>query len=196
MLDVNVDLNNRRYDYHNTVQGLEVIALKTQDIPDVMARGMADFAIASDEWIEELDVTSYRSLVPLCWYHARLCVLAPADGYTVFGGVVSVATSYPNLTRRFLGDEVSLHPASGSVEVYPGRLTSLAVDCVESGLTAHENNLVVMDEIRRCDVRLICSPHVDIEGPTSRRLIQAAKQLSANPDCTYSTAPVRQGSRW
>ncbi|MFE3105269.1 ATP phosphoribosyltransferase [Nocardia tengchongensis] len=183
----------RRYAFHRSAGDLEALALKVPDIPRALADGMIDFAAASDEWLVEHG-GNYQSLVPLCWYHVRICVLAPVDtsGQTEdTGRPATVATPYPRLAARLLPQNFTIRAVTGSVEAYPGRLTDLAVDCVETGTTAAANALRPIQELARCDVRLIAHPATDLNDPRAREIIAAAQAISASPQCSYATTPDR-----
>ena len=87
--------------------------------------------------------------------------LATKKGSTFYGGfdVKTVATKYPNITRRFFeakGMDVDIIKIEGSVELAP--LLELAdgiVDIVETGTTLKENGLEVIEDVCPISARLI-----------------------------------------
>ncbi|MCU1644042.1 MAG: phosphoribosyltransferase [Nocardia sp.] len=182
-----VENHPRRYVFHRPACDIEALALKVPDLPAAIGDGLVDFAVGSDEWIAEHGCTCLP-LMPLCWYHVRICLLAPTDRTCAGDGPVSVATPYPRLTERLVPEAGTIRTVAGSAEVYPGRLTDLAVDCVETGTTAAANQLQKVRELLRCDVRLIARPGTDLTDPIALQIIAAAHATSADPDCCYATA--------
>ena len=87
--------------------------------------------------------------------------LATKKGSKFYGGfdVKTVATKYPNITRRFFeakGMDVDIIKIEGSVELAP--LLELAdgiVDIVETGTTLKENGLEVIEDVCPISARLI-----------------------------------------
>ena len=183
------DEHARRYSFHRQAGDLEALALKVPDIPAALTDGFVDFAVGSDEWLAEHG-GDYQSLVPLCWYHVRICVLAPADTTNPIetAGPATVATPYPNLTKQLLPQGFTIRAVAGAGEVYPGRFTDLAVDCVETGTTAVANGLRPVQELARCDVRLIARLGTELTHPLAQEIHIAAQASSADPDCGYATS--------
>lgn len=188
-------LDPRRFHYeaHTDVGSIAAVALKLPDIASVLADGLVDFAVLSDEWVAEAQLSAVP-LVPLCWYHARICVLEPANA--VMGARRTVATTFPHIARSWRGDfSVQVRPVSGSIEAFPGRLTDAAVDCVETGDTALRNGLIIGEELLRCDVRLMARHGVELTDAASRFIIAAAMRCSRDPGCEYGSSEyaVRSG---
>ncbi len=197
-LGIPIDSDTRSLHFASPTEDLEVLVLKVQDIPQILHRGAADFAVASDEWIDEIHEPSMRSVVPLCWYHAELCMLTHRDAATVSRlPPRSIATSFPRSAQMHfsrghedesdgrVGDP-QIWSVGGSVEAYPGRLTRWAVDCVETGETAAQNGLIVTRSLRSCDVRLVCSPTAVLDRPEGRLIVAAATSMSRNQNCSFS----------
>src|SRR4051794_32875451 len=83
---------------------MAVWGLKMRDIPQVVAAGDVDIAVASDEWIEESGVGELRvTSLATGRTDARLSVLVPREH---FGrprpAILRVATEFPSLARRHL----------------------------------------------------------------------------------------------
>ncbi|WP_225731025.1 MULTISPECIES: ATP phosphoribosyltransferase [unclassified Nocardia] len=188
----------RRYVFASPAADMQVLVLKVPDIPVVVDEGLVDLAVASDEWLAEHS-GRYVSLIPLCWYHIRICVLAPEPDTATRGGADSwrrtIATPYPRLAARLLGPRARIRPVAGAVEAYPGRITDLAIDCVETGVTAASNGLRVVRELWRGDVRLVASPHTDLTNPTVREVISALHATVVDRDCRYGQQPQTAGQR-
>jgi ATP phosphoribosyltransferase len=191
--------SSRRYTVRHPELDLEAVLLKIPDIPGVLDVGLVDFAIASDEWLFEAD-SKYESLVALCWYHVRVCVMAPAGDAADLSAAaarrhakLTVATPYPGLTRRLLGhDAVDIFPVSGSAEAFPGRFCDLAVDCVESEETARCNDLAVVRDLLSCDVRLVARPGADQLEPAALRIVGAALACAVRPACTFASTATAE----
>lgn len=163
---------------------VEAYALKLPDIASIVGDGLVDFAIVSDEWLTESNA-AVVPLVPLCWYHARMCVLEPQVARVVTTPV-TVATSFPNIAHDWSARRgAAVRTVGGSIEAFPGHLTDVAIDCVESGATAHVNGLVVAQELMRCDVWLVASAIVDLDTAEARAVVRAAVASSRDPRCTY-----------
>ncbi|WP_439681553.1 ATP phosphoribosyltransferase [Embleya sp. MST-111070] len=193
--------DERRYAHSHPGLDLEVVVLKIPDIAGALGDRLVDFAVAPDEWLTE-DDTAHRPITTLCWYHVRLAVLAPKDrareldeALRAPGRVLTVATPYPAATARLLRTraELRLRHVSGAVEAYPGRMSDLAVDCVESGDTARVNDLVEIRELLRCDVRLVAHPRTDMSTEAARRLLAAVHQAAVDPRCAHAPAPPGGG---
>src|SRR6201999_3676182 len=88
-----------------------------------------------------------------------------------------VATSFPNVTRKYLGEhqaDVHLVNLGGSVEIMVTLgVADAIVDLVETGSTLAANRLQVLAEIGRYETVLIqnpATPHVHIADRVPRRL--------------------------
>jgi|GEM_PF-6530802 len=181
----------RCYVFHRPAGDLEVLALKIPDIPAAIDEGFVDVAVASDEWLAEHG-GRYRSLIPLCWYHVRICLLTPEPhmpDLDIRGPCPwTVATPYPRLSARLLDpDRFRIRPVAGAVEAYPGRLTDLAIDCVETGATAASNGLSIARELLCSDVRLVASPRADLANDVVQKVIARMSMLAWDPECRFGT---------
>ncbi len=129
-------------------QDLVVMFLRAQDIVRFVHKGAVDVGITGYDLVLEsgLDVVvPYR----LNFGHCRLSVAVP-DTMAVKGpealpdGLV-VATSFPNLTRRYfegLGKRVEIAPIAGAAEIAPLLgVADIIVDLVASGSTLKMNHL-------------------------------------------------------
>lgn len=193
LLGMPMDTSDRRYVCSHPRARLEAVLLKIPDIPRAVADGWVDFAVACDEWLAE-DDGPWIPMTPLCWYHLRMCVLAPEGGpetasrtFARPGRPLTVATSYPVTTSRLLGADgpVEVRSVAGAAEAYPGRMTDVAVDCVETGGTARANGLAIVRDLMRCDVRLVRSVSTDPSHPAARMVIDAVKTLAVDQACSF-----------
>lgn len=197
-LGIRDHMSSRRYVFGRGGD-LEILALKIPDIPAVLHDGRVDLAVASDEWLAEFH-GAYVDLGALCWYHVTICLLAPADHDRSLTETIArtVATPYPRLAARLLAARLLpaqsiIEPVRGAVEAYPGRLTDLALDCVETGTTASANGLVVVREVMRCDVRLAASPTADLTTPLAQEMISMLQ--NDDLDSCHFTADLTASSR-
>ncbi|MGY1945581.1 ATP phosphoribosyltransferase [Nocardia asiatica] len=195
--------HERRYAFRHRRLPLEILLLKSSDIPRVVSDGYADFAVVGDEWLIERG-GDLVPMTPLCWYHARICVLAPADMACPFSSpprsrnqAWTVATPYPAIAARGLSSfaAVEVRQVAGAVEAYPGRVTDLAIDCVETGATIRANGLTVVRELLRCDVRLVRGRDADTDTEVARRIIAAVEDCAVHSSCTYSDADSFAGRK-
>lgn len=181
-----VPLSSRIFHHTAITDAGDIVAyaLKLPDIAPVVGDRLVDYAIVSDEWLTETNADVFP-LVPLCWYHARVCVLEPQVPRAA-SDPVTVATSFPNIARDWSARRgAAVRTVGGSIEAFPGHLTDVAIDCVESGATAHLNGLVVAQELMRCDVWLVASASVDLDSDQTRAVVRAAIASSRDQHCTY-----------
>lgn len=140
---------------------IDIIFLRTDDIPVLCAEGAIDLGITgSDLLLEsgaEVDVR-----MPLGVGHCRLSLCLPdsspiADCQQLNGK--RIATSFPKLTERFLRDhqaEVHLVELSGSVEIMIALgVADAIVDLVETGSTLAANKLRILTDIGNYETVLI-----------------------------------------
>ena len=128
---------------------LEVVLAKANDVIGVV--GKDTIMEMQGKFFELVDIGFGR-----CKF-----ALATKKGSKFYGGfdVKTVATKYPNITRRFFeskGMDVDIIKIEGSVELAP--LLELAdgiVDIVETGTTLKENGLEVIEDVCPISARLI-----------------------------------------
>jgi ATP phosphoribosyltransferase len=140
-------------------EDVTVWLLKMCDIPRLVEAGDLDIGIAPDEWIEEAGPSCQR-IASFDGYTTRVSVLAPGDSPNGIGadGELRVATSFPNVARRFLASRtpnLGVVEVHGSAEAYPPELADVVVDCVETGGTAREHGLVEVESLLESRLHLI-----------------------------------------
>ncbi|MEX0593793.1 MAG: ATP phosphoribosyltransferase [Balneolaceae bacterium] len=140
---------------------VELLLIRDDDIPEYVEDGVCDvgFVGGNVRAEDDVDVDVIRGLdYGIC----RLSLAAPKNGSikTVqdFAGK-KVATSYPNLTRRFFdkhGINVEMTTLSGAVEIAPRLEVADAIsDLVSSGNTLKANGLVEIETIFESETELI-----------------------------------------
>jgi ATP phosphoribosyltransferase len=140
---------------------VDIIFLRTDDIPLLCAEGAIDMGITGGDLIEEagVDVTERLQLgVGKC----RLTVCVPEDARIKSPADLDgkrLASSFPNVTRKFLatnGAKVHLVPLTGSVEIMIQLgVADAIVDLVETGSTLAANKLRILSEIGHYQTVLI-----------------------------------------
>lgn len=138
---------------------LEVVLAKANDVITYVEHGVCDMGVVGKDTIMEMQ-GKFFELVDIGFGICKFA-LATKKGSTFYGGfdVKTVATKYPNITRRFFeakGMDVDIIKIEGSVELAP--LLELAdgiVDIVETGTTLKENGLEVIEDVCPISARLI-----------------------------------------
>ena len=132
---------------------------KANDVITYVEHGVCDMGVVGKDTIMEMQ-GKFFELVDLGFGRCKfaLAVKKGSDFYSGFG-VKTVATKYPNITRKFFeekGMDVEIIKIEGSVELAP--LLELAdgiVDIVETGTTLKENGLEVIEDVCPVSARLI-----------------------------------------
>ncbi len=154
---------------------IEVLYLRDDDIPQCVATGVTDLGIVGrneyEERMEEAEVVR-----PLGFSRCRMSLAIPKaidyPGLSWFEGK-KIATSYPNILRRFLQDHhivADIHVITGSVEISPGiGLSDAIFDIVSSGSTLVSNNLAEVEVVMQSEALLIANPDLP---PQKREILE------------------------
>lgn len=148
---------------------LEVLYLRDDDIPEVVADGSADIGIVGLNEVAEKGV-NVDIVRRLAFGGCRLSLAVPKDaGYedlSWFNGKI-IATSYPGVLSKFLdekGIKASVRVIMGSVEIAPAAGIADAIfDIVSSGGTLVSNGLVEVEQVLKSEAVLIASPSLSDE---------------------------------
>lgn len=140
---------------------VELIFLRTDDIPVLCAEGAIDMGITGSDLVSEAGVDVLQRL-ELGVGKCRLALCIP-DTSTLSSPAEldgkRVATSFPNVTSTYLAEHGAtphLVPLSGSVEVMIQLgVAEAIVDLVETGSTLAANRLQILSEIGRYQTVLI-----------------------------------------
>ena len=132
---------------------LEVLYLRDDDIPEVVADGSADIGIVGLNEVEETGA-GVKILRRLGFGNCRLSLAIPKGedypGLSYFDGK-AIATSYPNILRKYLeenGIKASIREIKGSVEIAPAAGIADAIfDIVSSGGTLVSNGLKEVETV-------------------------------------------------
>ena len=142
---------------------IEVLYLRDDDIPQCVATGVTDLGIVGRNEFEERQEQA-EVVRPLGFSRCRMSLAIPKavkyNGLSWFEGK-KIATSYPNILRRFLQDNhisADIHVITGSVEISPGiGLADAIFDIVSSGSTLVSNNLAEVEVVMHCEALLIAN---------------------------------------
>lgn len=155
---------------------VEILFLRDDDIPGYVEDNVADIGIVglnvAEEKGKDIDI-----ILKLGFSRCRLSLAVPKDtdyqDLSFFKGK-NIATSYPNVTSRFLeknGIQADLHEISGSVEIAPGiGLADAICDIVSSGSTLLTNGLKEVETILKSEAVLI--GHKNLEA-NKRQILDA-----------------------
>ncbi len=148
---------------------LEVLYLRDDDIPGVVAGGSADLGIVGYNEVAETgaDVKIVRKMG---FGACRLSLAIPkAQEYTgpsFFEGK-TIATSYPNVLEGWLasnGVKAKIQKIMGSVEIAPAAgLADAIFDIVSSGGTLVSNGLKEVEAVLQSEAVLIAAKDLDAE---------------------------------
>lgn len=165
-----LNVSDRRLLAHVSNMPIDIMRVRSSDIPGLVMDGVCDLGIVGDNTLEEtalereaLGVASkYVKTTPLNFGGCRLSLAMPEEfNYT---GVDSLnglrfATTYPQLLNRYAkenGINVEFCLLKGSVEVAPRvGLADGICDLVSTGATLEANGLKEVEEIFRSKASLI-----------------------------------------
>jgi ATP phosphoribosyltransferase len=143
---------------------IDIIFLRTDDIPVLCAEGAIDLGITGSDLISESEA-DIQVRMPLGVGRCRLSLCVPESSSIQQCGQLNgarVATSFPRVTERFLaehGAKVHLVNLSGSVEIMIGLgVADAIVDLVETGSTLAANQLRILTDIGNYETVLIQNP--------------------------------------
>jgi len=143
---------------------LDILFVRTADVIEFVADGVAEAGVTGVDILADSGVQLPR-LRDLGYGRCRLVAAVPADA--PFQGIedlagVRVATSHPNVARRFFADQgipVEVISLSGAVEVAPRLgLADAIVDLVSTGSTLSMNGLRAVGDILASEATLVAGP--------------------------------------
>jgi ATP phosphoribosyltransferase len=157
------DPDERQLRFRTNHPELDVIRVRSFDVPTFVAFGAAHLGITGADDLMEFDYPEIYAPLDLGIGRCRLVVAGPREdaGRDDFRRLshVRIATKYPEITRRYFtarGIQAECIKLNGAVELAPGMgLSRQIVDLVQTGSTLKANNLVEIEEIARITSRLI-----------------------------------------
>ena len=159
---INVDDTKRKFIGKASDFPLELLYLRDDDIPGVVAGGSADIGIVGYNEIAESGA-EVKVVRKLGFGKCRLSLAIPKNvdyqGLGWFEGR-SIATSYPSILKRFLeeqGINSKIREIRGSVEIAPAAgIADSIFDIVSSGGTLVSNGLKEVQSVMESEAVLIC----------------------------------------
>jgi ATP phosphoribosyltransferase len=158
---------------------VEIVFLRTADIPVLATEGAIDLGITGADLVMESGADLVHRL-DLGVGSCRLALCVDVDDKITDAAALDgkrVATSFPAITRAWLADHgASCHlvELSGSVEIMIALgVADAIVDLVETGSTLAANRLRVLDELGRYETVLVQNRllrHTDMVDRIVRRL--------------------------
>ncbi len=155
---------------------VEVMFVRAADIPRLVEEGAAELGITGHDLVVESGA-EVEELLDLRFGRARMVLAVPEESDVeepedLEGG--TVATEFPNITRRYfeeeVGVEVEVVEVTGATEVMPRiGVADAVVDLSSTGTTLRVNRLRVVDEILETSARLIAHPDA-VESETVQRI--------------------------
>ena len=147
--------------------GYQALFVRAQDIPEFVADGAADLGITGADLIRESERDT-EELLDLGFGRCRLIVATRSDAKLTkpeeLVAGTRVATSFPNLTRRYfggLGIPVEIAPISGAAEIAPHLgVADVIVDLSSTGSTLRVNGLREVATILESTARLVANRQV------------------------------------
>jgi ATP phosphoribosyltransferase len=140
---------------------IDLVFLRTDDIPTLCAEGAIDMGITGSDLVEESSVAT-KVRMRLGVGRCRLAICIPEDASLDSPGQLNgkrVATSFPRITATYLARHAAtahLVALSGSVEVMIQLgVADAIVDLVETGSTLAANRLRILTEIDAYETVLI-----------------------------------------
>ena len=172
---IEVDNQKRKFLGRAANHPLEVLYLRDDDIPEVVADGSADIGIVGLNEVKErgadVDIIRY-----LGFGACRLSLAVPKevryDGIQWFQGK-NIATSYPNILHQYLETnniQASVRTIMGSVEIAPAAGIADAIfDIVSSGGTLISNGLTETECVMKSEAVLVAGKSLTDEKRTQLR---------------------------
>lgn len=168
-IGIEVDSSKRKYLTKACNFPVELLNLRDDDIPSVVANGSATLGIVGLNEVEEKGC-DVEIVDRLGFGACRLCLAIPKteiyNGPEYFCGK-RIATSYPNILKRFLdskGVEAEVEVITGSVEIAPAAGIADAIfDIVSSGSTLVANSLKEVETVLESEAVLICRKEISVE---------------------------------
>lgn len=141
---------------------LEILFLRTKDIPRVVQKRLADIGFVGQNLLQESKFLDLTEILSLGFGECRLSLAVPKNGKIQKIQDLQkkkIATSHPVLLQRFLdtqGISAEIISMNGSVEIAPSlKLADAICDLVSTGNTLLANQLQEIEVIFSSEVVLI-----------------------------------------
>ena len=141
---------------------LEILFLRSSDIPEVVSDGAADIGICGQNILQESDRENVQEVRPLGFGKCRLMMaISKRDSDTYSSCDIAgkrIATSYPKTVKAFLKKKNIMAETiylSGSVEIAPTLgVADVVCDLVSSGETLAVHNLAPVETLLTSEATL------------------------------------------
>ena len=168
-IGIAVDDSKRKFLSQSANFPLEVLYMRDDDIPQVVASGTASLGIVGLNEVVEKGA-EVQIVEKLGFGGCRISLAIPKaedyDGPQYFNGK-RIATSYPNILRKYLqenGIDAKVEVITGSVEIAPAAGIADAIfDIVSSGGTLVSNGLKEVERVFWSEAVLIAWPWLSQE---------------------------------
>ena len=152
-------------------KNIEVMFVRANDVPTVVADGVVDLGITGTDLVEE-SKSGISIIEPLPLFQCRLVLAAPPEWHKSYRDnppkSIRVATSFPNLAMDWgkkTGIDVHIISLSGSVEIAPRLgIADAIVDLTQTGATMRSNGLDEIETIREVEACIVGAPGFDVNG--------------------------------
>ena len=183
------DDKTRKIRFRTNQNHIEMILVRSFDVPTFVAFGAAHFGVAGSDVLLEYDYPDIYAPLDLNIGHCHLALAAPKDAAELRTQRLShirVATKYPNITHRYFserGIQAECIKLNGAMEIAPAiGLASHIVDLVSSGATMKANGLVEVERMVDISSKLIVNrTALKTRGEEMQRLLgyvhDAVKQM-------------------
>ena len=163
-IGISVDDSKRKFLSQSANFPLEVLYMRDDDIPQVVASGTASLGIVGLNEVEEKGV-DVEIVERLGFGGCRISLAIPKaetyEGPEYFNGK-RIATSYPRILKKYMdekGIDAKIEVITGSVEIAPAAGIADAIfDIVSSGGTLVSNGLKEVEQVFWSEAVLIAGP--------------------------------------
>jgi ATP phosphoribosyltransferase len=176
----------------------DLMFVRDDDIPTFVSDGACEFGIVGGNVLEEFALGTgspgFETVAKLGFGRCSLRIAAPEA--TAYQGPASlagarIATSYPNIVRRFLADrgiEANVVTMNGAVELAPRlQIAGFICDLVSTGATLEANGLRPVETVLESEAVLIrtARPLGDTQAILGDRLLSRIEGVLATRDSKY-----------
>lgn len=159
-----VDRGSRQLFARTDVPELEIVFVRTQDIPNLVESGAADLGITGHDLIMESGV-DVEELLDLDFGKAKMVVAAheksSIESINDVEDGSKVASEFSRVTKNYFderGIDIKLTEVSGATEITPFiGMADLIVDLTSTGTTLRTHGLEIIDTLFETSVRLIAN---------------------------------------
>ena len=148
LFDSQLKVSNEKYMF---------LFLKHRDIPKCINLGILDYGITSDEWIIENGKDKFNEIMEINWCKTKMALIMKDSNQPI----KVCATEFPNIAKNyFRNNDVKILYISGSSETLIPEIVDASIDCVETGKTLRDNQLIIKDTIFDSNIKLISKKDV------------------------------------